>query len=226
MAYEKLAQAFTSGDVIYGLDKPRKAAIQAVLKRGFKQSVSFRKLILGCIPGKTETRAVVLIQNDLTNAVWDPLKPNTYATDKSIGSTLNDSTRGQQFKGFLSKHPRYNVAKNNTVATSHNGAVEAWRRTSKGGIEFQVRQRKATVHFVVADIIDTIDQVAKKEKFGTSITSAELRWLFRHRYVQDVQNHVRFWLADREVSHDVVFGKAGWTHYKPTHTYGKDWTQK
>lgn len=224
MAYETLAAAFQDGDIIYGLDRPRNDAIQAVVAAGHMRQATYRKMILGCIPGKEETRVIVMIQNDITNSVWDPQHANQYSTDKAIGKTLDDGQRGTQFKAFLSNHPRYNVAQNNRVAQDVvRGPIEAWTRTSKGGLEFQVRQRGATVHFVVELIIDTLAMVASKTAHGLSITSAELRWLFRHRNLPEVQNHVRFWLPDREVPHVELFSKAEWNQYNPTTTYGA-WT--
>lgn len=227
MPYEDLASAFKSGDVIYGLDQPRNAAVQAVTNLGFRRQVTYRSMILGCIPGPEKTRAVVLIQNDITNAVWDPQKPNQYASRSAIGKVLMDAARGEQFRAFLQQHPRYNVAQNNRVtADPIKGPVEAWRRTSKGGLEFQVRYRGAKVHFVVEKIIDSLDQVASKQHHGQSITSAELRWLYRHRHLADVQNNVRFWLPDGEVSQDDLFSRKEWSAYAPKHTYQGDWEQQ
>jgi insecticidal toxin complex protein TccC len=224
MAYETLATAFRDGDIIYGLDGPRNQAIQAVISAGFHRQITYRKTILGCFPGATVTQVVVMIQNDITNAVWDPQSPNRYASDKAIGKTLEDGGRGHGFKTFLANHPSYNVAQNNRVAVDPvNGPVEAWRRTSKGGLEYQVRVRGDKVHFVVDLIIDTLTMVASKQKHGLSITSAELRWLFRHRGLPEVQRNVRFWLADREVTHDELFARAEWDEYHPTHVYDSSW---
>ncbi len=228
MPYEDLAQAFRSGDIVYGLDGPRNTAINAILSQGFKRQVKYRTMHFGCIPGKEQTRAVVLIQNDITNSVWDAQSPNQYSSNKAIGKTLQDSQRGQQFKAFLSNHPRYNVAQNNTIGTHGMvAATQSWQRTSKAGLEFQTRLRGGKVHFVVELIIDSLDQVATKTKYGTSITSAELRWLFRHRGLTAVRDNVHFWLPDGEISHDALFGRDEWNQYNPKHTYeDDDWEKR
>ena len=86
MSYELLSQAFANGDVIYGLDQPRATALQAL---GRARTRAIGKVYLGCIPGGTVQKRVALIQNDVTNAVWDPIaKPNAYSSNKSIKRAL------------------------------------------------------------------------------------------------------------------------------------------
>jgi insecticidal toxin complex protein TccC len=226
MAYEFLAKAFKNGDVIYGLDEPRKSAYEAVKKAGFKESVSHTKKILKVIPIGKEKRAVVLIQNTLTNAVWSPLDGAHYSSDEAIAKELEDAKRGKEFKKFLSEHPRYDVAKQ-ASQNPNQDPKQSWKRTSKAGLEFQLKCRRGIVHFVVDKIIDNLAMVATKKQHGTSITSAELRWLYRHRNLHLVQDNVRFWLPAREVTHAELFNKKEWQSYIPKQTYAdSDWEAK
>lgn len=226
MPYETLASAFQAGDILYGLDAPRDAAIQALRDRGIERRI--RYTVLCCIPAGQ--RAVVVIQNDITNSVWDPMSPRRYTSVWNIGATLHDGRRGREFRGFLSGHERYDVAGSfrgegpRPLDPAIPGVfTEAWKRTSKAGLEFQIRHRGRAVHFIIAGI--DLGDVARKQGHGTSITSSELRWLHRHRNVRDVQAHVRFWLPDREVTHAEVFARPEWNDYDPTHDYQDDWTQ-
>ena len=222
--YDDLAAAFADGDVLYGLDVPRAAARQAILGAGgVSATTSVTKMYLCCIPGKTTTRTNVMIQNDMTNAVWDAQNPNVYASNKSIGKTLSDSARGTGFKDFLDNHPKYNVANSFSTGALTQGSIgdtrKAWGRTSKGGLEYQTSAGR-TVHFVITDL--KLNDIATKTGYGGkgNITSAEMRWLYRHRATPEVQNHVRFWKADGEVSQATVFGDSSWASYQPTHEYG------
>lgn len=226
MAYEALAAAFRGGDVIYGLDQPRAAARTAIINSGHSQTTTVPKMHLGCIPGTPTTKTNILIQNDLTNAVWDAGKPNEYASKKSIGKTLTDKNRAVAFREFLKGHDRYNVARQGYDTSNMAEARKAWGRTSKAGLEFQTR-RGATVHFIMEGLIDTLDQIAGKIGYGAkgNITSAELRWLYRHRNLDEVRDNVRFWLSDRELSHDEVFNDDAWNAYQPTNEYDA-WPQE
>jgi len=222
MAYEALAAAFQNGDVLYGLDVPRAEALEALKNHGIARTGSSTKIYLCGIIRRTQTRTNVTIQNDLTNAVWDPANPGQYAPDESIVKQLSDPNRGRDFKRFLDGHPKYNVANQPT-----NTGLKSWNRTSKAGLEFQTR-RGNTVHFIMTDLINTIDQIASKTRYGKkgNITSAELRWLYRHRNFEDVKNHVRFWLKDREMQHDEVFNREEWNSYTPKNGYDADWNQQ
>jgi insecticidal toxin complex protein TccC len=173
-------------------------------------------MYLGCIPGGSKTTKNVRIQNDLTNAVWDPQSPNQYASDASINRELSDGERGRDFKQFLSDHDRYNVA------SQSNPPRTSWTKTSKAGLEFQVKNHR-TVHFIITGL--NLADIAGKTNYGAkgNITSAEVRWLYRHRNTTDVQNHVRFWDNLREYTHAEFLGRGEWASYNPTSVYGADW---
>lgn len=229
MPYQLLVRRFfRSGDIIYGLDAPRRNAVNAIVADGFQRNITYERKIL-CRVSRV-SRAVVLIQNDLTNAVWDPLNPNKYSSNRNIKNTLHgaDAQRGIAFKRFLSTHPNYNVASQGVTAAN---APQAWKRTSKGGLEFQLRGQRGRIHFILDNIYDpggginTIQAIAQKDptQYGDSITSSELRWLYRHRHVLEIQQLVFFWTARRRISQQDFFNDPNWNFYHPTHEYDRDW---
>ncbi|MEJ2767511.1 hypothetical protein [Mycetohabitans sp. B46] len=224
--YQQLAAVFQEGDIVYGLDAPRKRALDTLKQAGFSNSDQGN--------GGTQKREAlppkkILIQNDLTNAVWDPLdKPYVYQSDKRIKKALADVQRGIAFKEFLSRHARYNVA--SEVMPSQQLTLEAskalWKKTSKAGLEYQLRVRQKNIHFIVDGIDENLSAVAGKTGHGTSITSSELRWLYRHQKTEQVKQHVRFWKEDREVPHDEIFNQKKWRFgpdyeqtYRPKQSY-------
>ena len=217
--YDDLAAEFANGDVLYGLDGPRAAGRAAILRAGMSSTTPVTRMIFCCIPRTVGTTKNVLIQNDLTNEVWDPSSPTTYASDTQLNRTLTDGARGRNFRNFLSQHDRYNVAEqfsDHTLDASQTDDVRtAWTRTSKGGLEFQAR-RGRTVHFIIEDL--KFNDIATKSGYGEkgNITSAEIRWLYRHRNTPEVQDHVRFWLPDGEVSHGTMWADTCWASYKPS----------
>ncbi|MCG1042000.1 hypothetical protein KQH60_05205 [Mycetohabitans sp. B8] len=226
--YQQLAEVFQEGDIVYGLDAPRKRALDTLKQAGFSNpdqgSGSTQKR--DALPPKK-----ILIQNDLTNAVWDPLgKPYLYQSDKRIKKALVDAQRGIAFKAFLSRHARYNVA--SEVTPSQQLTLEAskalWKKTSKAGLEYQLLVRQKNIHFIVdgIDEDENLSAVAGKTGHGTSITSSELRWLYRHQKTEQVKQHVRFWKEDREVPHDEIFSPKKWRFgldkehtYRPKQSY-------
>jgi hypothetical protein len=60
-----------------------------------------------------------------------------------------------------------------------------------------------------------------------SVTGAELRWVYRHRFNARVQRHIQFWLNDQPCHapwHSLMVGVPGggpkaWSRYKPEHLY-------
>ncbi|QUM80091.1 hypothetical protein HWV01_07195 [Moritella sp. 5] len=218
MAYETLADNFQDGDVIYGLDSPRKAALKTLEKRNIKRTKPIKMAYSCGLLNTKKTKDNILIQNDITNAVWNPQSPKEYSSDESINTTLVDGQRGITFKEFLKEHSSYNVASQFDVLKEYK---EAWKRTSKAGLEFQVKS-KGIVHFILTDL-EISEAMSKKPPHGDGITSAELRWLYRHKDVQDVIAHVKFYMEDKEVLFQEVFTNPDFESYTPSSTYGSDW---
>ncbi|ANY87539.1 MULTISPECIES: RHS repeat-associated core domain-containing protein [Pseudomonas] len=219
-----LAKLFESGDIVYGLDAPRKKAVAALEGVGVKRKEA-KASPTGMLRlfKKKKERSHIVIQNDITDAVWDPGNPTQYAQDKDIKNHLHDFKRGISFREFLKSHAAYNVKelegarqlKENPSLVMKLGP-ELWKKTSKAGLAFQLLDQKKTVHFVVDIIEDTLAGVASKTKGpGTSITSSELRWLYRHRALPEVQANLIFYREGKKISQDEIFGKPEWENYKP-----------
>ncbi|WP_274715211.1 hypothetical protein [Xenorhabdus bovienii] len=227
-----LIHKFKEGDILYGLDNPRATALSDLAKVGFKRTSksavntcnvfsmlrqSFRK--------KNDTKRNILIQNDITNATWDASKPREYATDKSIKKEVHDYQRVINFKEFLSKHPKYNVKNDTELVTalinnpSMTTSVPLWQKTSKAGLDYQLFVNKAPVHFLVDTIGDDIDTVISKQGHGASITSSELRWLYRHKDTKEVKENLKFWRDGKAVPHSEIFADTKWSSYQPKHRY-------
>lgn len=77
---------------------------------------------------------------------------------------------------------------------------------------------KGKVHFFI-DKLDLLAIADKSEGFGMSVTASELRWLYRHRYMSDVQQNLTFWNDYKVISNDCVFSLPLWRAYIPGNTY-------
>ncbi|WP_049841906.1 hypothetical protein [Klebsiella sp. RIT-PI-d] len=188
--------SFKSGDILYGLHSPRNKVYNGIHTVG------------------GATRNEIIIQNTLTNAVWDRYSPEKYSSDAVIKRTLSDPERGLSFKEFLATHPRYDVTSEQFSTLS---ATDKWTKTSKAGLEFQTKVRQRGVIFCVDKLIDSIPEIATKddENHGDAITAHELRWIYRHRHEESIKKNVSFSLGGRLVSHDTVFSLRGWDLYHP-----------
>ena len=231
--HELLTVLFERGHILYGLDAPREKALRSLSSVGFPRESAHRGQSHGLLAWvikylrKKKTKRDIIIQNDITNSVWDNLKPLEYSDDQEIGSKLNDPERAIEFKAFLSKHPKYNVKSseeakkiNKNLLGTGNLVTELWKRTSKAGLEFQLYKRKQPLHFMADVIRDTLDKVATKNiQHGKSITSSELRWLYRHKDSAEVKENLKFYQNEKLITHEDVFDNDAWSKYKPKHTY-------
>ncbi|MCT8347277.1 toxin [Photorhabdus temperata] len=233
---QSLIKVFKKGDILYGLDEPRKDALEKLEKKGYKRKTAsggFLSKLTRVFGRRSEIKRNILIQNDITNAVWDNLNPKVYSNDENIKKETHDHERVIEFKKFLSKHDKYNVAGDNLANELASELKEKpygnkridelgkllWKKTSKAGLEYQLLQRKAPVHFLIDIIGDDIKTVILKSGHGASITSSELRWLYRHKDVAEVQQNLKFWKEGKPVAHSEVFSKTKWDKYQPKHRY-------
>ncbi|ELV7526412.1 type III secretion system protein [Edwardsiella ictaluri] len=189
------AKSFKLGDVVYGLscERPRVTSlIDSTLNK---------------------SKNDIVIQNTLTNAVWDRRNISQFKSDAAIAQELNDIERGISFKEFLANHPRYNVTSQQFSTLPKD---ELWMKTSKAGIEFQTQLRERQVIFILDSLIYSISDIASKTgEYGNAITAHELRWIYRHRDDEKVKSNVKFFLNGKSISHAEVFSLAGWEHYHP-----------
>lgn len=229
-----LTEIFQWGDILYGLDTPREKSLSALSSAGFKRKEAIKpqaKSIFKSIRQsfqKVKEKTNIIIQNDITNAVWDVGKPKEYSDDKKIHKQLNDSERAIQFRKFIASHEKYNVIVQDEAtklmaepSAAMQLGVPLWKRTSKAGLEFQLLIRKKTLHFMTDLIGDDIGVVVSKEGHGASITSSELRWLYRHRDLPEVRSNLIFYREGKKISHEEVFGKKEWANYHPKNQYKK-----
>lgn len=198
------ALEFKSGDIMYGLSQYENEIInQIALFDGFSDKDIFA-------------------QRDITDAVWEHrsyLSYDKYQDDMQIKEKLNDSDRGVKFKSFLEKHNKYNILEREWVKPYRPHIDEehiCLSRTSKAGLEFQIMERQERVFFCVDGLINEIPKIAQKEsRYGTCITSSELRWLYRHQDHPGVKANVQFCLDGAFISQEKVFSMPGWENYHP-----------
>ena len=108
-------------------------------------------------------------------------------------------TSDQEFLEFVAQHQKYQSA------VSSKSTNEAVRRKCKAGLDWAASKGK-TVHFAL-DNLDLNAVIHKATKGGNpdrtatdtspknrAITGAELRWIYRNRYRQDVQQCIQFWV--------------------------------
>ncbi|EAM7950935.1 TPA_asm: hypothetical protein GB510_23790 [Salmonella enterica subsp. enterica serovar Typhimurium] len=189
------ALSFQPGDVVYGLCKARDRVNTLV------NSLYYF------------SKKDIIIQNTLTDAVWDRRNRAVFNKDEKIAERLNDVQRGTFFREFLSQHKKYNITEDKYSDLSNE---ECWIKTSKAGLEFQTRLRERSVIFVIDNLVDAISDIANKTgKHGNSITAHELRWVYRNRHDDLVKQNVKFFLNGEAISHEDVFSLVGWDKYKP-----------
>lgn len=193
------AMHFRPGDIVYGTAHGRGPVFRAIN-------------ILNDFSDKD-----IVMQNTLTNAIWDSKSFSKFRSDEEIKQTLNDYDRAMDFKSFLENHERYNVTniqKFNTLTIT-----ERLSKTSKAGLEFQTSVREKSVIFCVDHLVDSIPDIASKSgPHGQAITAHELRWIYRHRDDDNVKENVKFFLRGAPVSHESVFSLTGWDKYQPKYT--------
>lgn len=150
-----------------------------------------------------------IIQADLTKDIWN------YADTRFVIKNNNERTLG--FFNYISRHHKYNVAVLFVLNTFKN-RVNVFKKTSKCGLEYQLIVLKRKVHFFI-DKLDLLAIADKSEGFGMSVTASELRWLYRHRHMSDVQQNLIFWNNYKVISNDCVFSLPLWRAYIPSNTY-------
>ncbi|MGC0155163.1 hypothetical protein ACPRNU_22115 [Chromobacterium vaccinii] len=190
-----IAADFESGDLIYGLARPRQAALNMLSST------------------KDDSKKEIRIQNDITNSVWERGATH-FNSDEEIRQELMDSDRAIQYKNFLLNHKKYNVTERKISA--QDSRDQGWIRTSKAGLEFQTQVRNGKVLFCVDHLIDSIPEIAKKQgDYGRAITASELRWLYRNKESTSIKENVQFYLQGKPVSQEYVFSLTAWNVYQP-----------
>jgi hypothetical protein len=201
-----LAEIFADGDVLYGLDEGRGAAKRAILdhrRTVEKQAITF------CFFKTTKQFERIIIQNDITNSVFDPNAAGlrTDGQIKKTNAVKSDPQRAIGFRDFVANHPKYALA-NYQPTGDMNDMRAAWLKTSKAGLEFQAKRRNGfKIHFILDGLgydrvlaQDSVKDTLAGTRIRTplDITSGEVRWLFRHRNAPSVMDAVVFWYEGQE----------------------------
>jgi hypothetical protein len=198
MPWEKIAEEFKDGDILYGLDEGRGAARDAILLA--RRQITTRVQFMCCFTRQKNYDRIV-IQNSITNSVFDPAKPGLQSNEEIAKNALvkSDVARATGFKDFLGRHEKYSIA-NYVPGDSPN---RAWLNASKAGLEYQAKREYGVIHFVL-DGLDfkrvlmqnhVKDAVTARSVIANpgDITSAEIRFLFRRRADPDFTGKLRFW---------------------------------
>lgn len=143
--------------------------------------------------------------------------PSTWKSN--VGISVRNNVRAQDkadFVSWIADHPRFSP----DLSPEHTDWNARFKRTSKAGLQFALKEKGYNVHFVLPKGTD-FDQIvreagshprhasAKYEAYyqdGSGketgpieekrITHAELRWLYRHKDDPAVKQNVQFWEYD------------------------------
>lgn len=203
-------------DVVYGLDRPRKELKNRLVGENLEE------FQLG------------MYQNDLTNAVWDVSNPTKRFLVKEIRENALKKfpylrynseflkhfvERTNRFNQFLEEkarqNERYNVWREfsqEEKSNLNNAFIERWKRTSKAGLDYQFhRDGEHSVYFSLGNLTpqSVIKGNGENTETNKSITSAEVRWLYRHRDQPKVRNQLKLRNPDgTPISLEDFFGES------------------
>lgn len=150
-------------------------------------------------------------------ASTDGALPSTWKTNVSVPARYNVRAQDKaDFVAWIADHPRFSP----DLSPEHTDWNARFKRTSKAGLQFALKEKGYNVHFVLPKGTD-FDQIvreagshprhasAKYEAFYQDgrgketgpieekrITHAELRWLYRHKDDPAVKQNVQFWEYD------------------------------
>lgn len=211
MPFEQPWSEVKAGDLIYGLQKPRDAFWKRCNQKGIRVYLM---------------EQFYVINNDSTSYK---------RADERI-------TEG--FKLALQQHPKFGNFVPEEPETGGEFANADVRAKDKGGIEWAAQSGRS-VHF----ILDELNLLQVIEKNSTAdinadngggflasekergITGAELRWIYRNRFREKIQDAVQFWLTQKSTLPEPVVppwyrgypdGKirGKWDLYKPKNVPG------
>lgn len=153
-----------------------------------------------------------------------PLPPN-WAADRTTDTPLKKEFR--QFVVGGTKDAPFANRYNPELAKPGDEWNARFRRTSKAGLQWGLLAKHWNVHFIVNDM-DFRDAVTKPtrgpddkpvvlvkgahagNKNSRRITYCELRWLYRHREFDVVQQNVQFWRYEQKPDPHFEAIKAPW----------------
>ena len=152
---------------------------------------------LQLINGGRRAPAADGLNGQRVDAVWDSI-------DWSAYPDFWDVVKGQALERVLS--------------------AKIWKRTSKAGLEYQTTVRQRTVHFLLDTFLNpgAMQAVVNKNtgNHGRSITSGELRWIYRNWGNPLVKANTSFWTraGSHEAPWELPAYSALWQTYQPSNT--------
>ncbi len=247
--YTDFSTAFQPNDVVYGngtiprfeAGRPEGPRTDALRELDSARGIADK---LGIAPEVVPPNRRFITHDALNSAAWpalntDKARLDDYYADQEIDElswgNADDASRAKAYRDYVKDHPKYDVANEaNRSAQSTNPNVPGatlgrqvyWHHTSKAGLAFQLTQTAGSVHFIIGDgaTLDTFVENAtdKKSKFGLSVTSSEIRWLYRHRNEPGTQDRVRFWGPSGEIPQAAIFDDPRWRTYEMNRRHAKN----
>ncbi|WOC15752.1 hypothetical protein [Pseudochrobactrum sp. MP213Fo] len=186
-------ESYVFGDLIFGLD--------AIIDMYAENSKNFSGVL---------QQKIQLGYSDFSLDAYAPLQ---------WGDAFTAPPRQYAFWGSITRHPKYaslfdDLEKEN-LSNVEFGMVLG--RKCKAALNW-AKEDNIRVHFLL-DHID-MNAVVKKSTFHTAkpITGRELRWVYRNRDDEGVQNVIQFWKGGRRTQPPWVSNKLLWDTYLPKST--------
>ena len=237
--WSNLVSGFNPGDLIYGLNQPRREAFDAVNNANKNQGKAIiidqlNEQFLGSNnvgPQNREVGKVVLEQEPQGGQMTNDFE-KTAGYRQTQSPQMTDEAR--DYKTWLDKHPRYSPVNREVRGKPLSSAFrqsDRIKKSSKAGLEYTTKEKQKNVHFVL-DNINQEDVVHKRErnhntndiiekihpKTGDSqqsVTASELRKLYRGRNEQEIMQNVNFYQGGKVVDSPWMSNPELWSQYKP-----------
>ncbi|AEN67271.1 hypothetical protein Entas_4590 (plasmid) [Enterobacter soli] len=182
-----IVRNFHNGDLMYGLSGPREIYLKEV-EEYHKKNPSEANSWARRPVGRASMSMIINSYSDpvrsvlsLNNIRFSSLNDITKSRTKKIKDAIKMASVGKTSKyGF--DFPAYQeIAINHPklrIAAKHNDEYQWWKRGSKSGIEI-IAQQPSQSHRKIHFILDGLDVAGVVNKKIESITSSELRYIYR-----------------------------------------------
>lgn len=232
-------QPFTTfykpGDLIYGMGASIEALAEQIIP-GFRNRTAKEKLVQ-----LIRVSEYLMTDAEFQCAINDVKKLYgrwSFFTGKVKRKTVEIQQLMTGYRSALQNHPKYRDYLGMTAADQLKGARvnQLWRKKSKGGLYYACffSPNDIVVHYCLDGLeldkvigksvsIDTPSTYAPVNK-QRAITSSELRWIYRNRYISNVWERIQFWKRDGSGKYvsctppwEWPIAEGGdWSQYKPT----------
>ncbi len=168
-------------------------------------------------------------------------EPNSDTSLESLNPEYTEKlvTRANSFRTFLEEksltNSKYNIWTDYLTNDINEEKKQRWKTTSKAGLEFQLMHQQKPVYFAIeqlkpSDIIKKISytHIAADTNsntdinidtdtlpaHNTSITSSEMRWLYKHRKDENVKKNLKLFDKDGNlIPSEEYFSDPAWEKY-------------